>query len=125
MKREYQDWIRARIGDPTGMCAVWTEHMVKEFLELRRVRGHALTADGKDRPHWWCMTPSGEIVDPTVAQFGACGGVSDYEPHDESAPEPVGKCSNCGGYIYPPFTSVVCSDECAREYEAFCFGKGA
>jgi hypothetical protein len=90
--------------------------MVAMFPELRRVRGHVHTAAGGRHPHWWCVTPAGEIIDPTVTQF--VDAVLDYEPHDDSTPEPVGKCLNCGDYVHAPRSSG-CSDECERELERY------
>src|SRR5687767_13556478 len=99
-----------------GNCVEATTAMASAFPELRRVRGHYYCAVWGERQHWWLVTPDGTIVDPTAAQFPTEGhGV--YEPWDESAEEPSGRCPNCSGYVYGGGT--VCSDDCAREYEAY------
>lgn len=95
-----------------GSCATATERMVSAFPELRRVRGHR---DGA--PHWWCVAPDGAIVDPTVKQF-ADTSTGHYEEY--TGPDPVGKCMNCGDYVWSAaFSTSACSDECARELEAY------
>lgn len=41
--------------------------MVEAFPELKRVRGHYHCPWlSKAQPHWWCVDPDGNIVDPTV-----------------------------------------------------------
>lgn len=104
-----------------GQCAEATEAMVQRFPELRRVRGHVAIVESPKTPaHWWCETEDGVIVDPTARQFV---GIVAYLPHEGE--EPVGKCANCGGYIYASsgYTNTVCSDACASSYEAYCYGR--
>jgi hypothetical protein len=110
------EWIAKHVTDPTGRCAEITLAMNEEFPELRRVRGHYFCPIlNNERPHWWLEDSAGEVIDPTAAQFPSLGhGI--YEEH--SGPEPTGKCPNCGGYVYDGGT--VCSDACARSYEAYC-----
>jgi hypothetical protein len=110
----YTTWIAAQTEDPQGRCAEATLAMQAAFPELRRVRGHVITA-GRDRPHWWLVTPDGDIIDPTAAQFQT---LCFYQPWDEAQSEPTGKCPNCGGYVFDGGT--VCSETCAREYAAYC-----
>jgi len=114
---EYAEWIAANVpSDPTGKCAEVTEAMEAAFPALRRVRGHYFCFTlGRDLPHWWMETATGEAIDPTAAQFPSRG-IGVYEEH--SGPEPTGKCPNCSGYVYDGGT--VCSDACAREYTAYC-----
>lgn len=118
MKPKYSEWIDVYllINDPRGHCAEATEMMKKSFPELLRVRGHVVTAfSPQPRPHWWLIDPTThEIVDPTESQF-LC--ILQYLPHDESQPEPTGKCPNCGSYCYNH--SSVCSDKCGEEYKAY------
>ena len=118
-RREYVKWIEENV-DTGGYrkCREVTEEMVRVFPELRRVRGHyrCLVTDLRYQ-HWWCVDPSGAIVDPTVAQFtanGLCEG--DYEAWDEGLPEPTGKCINCGEFCYNG--DCVCSRACADELSA-------
>ena len=107
----YQEWVDELLPrNPAGMCGAVTQAMVEDFPELRRVRGHFVAADGRQYPHWWCETPGGDIVDPTVAQFGGMPG--DYVEH--VGPEPTGKCLNCGGYVYTG--DHCCSETCLRTF---------
>jgi hypothetical protein len=109
----YREWIAANVpACPSGMCGVLTAQMVEKFPELERVRGHYVCGDGRQYPHWWCVTADGVVVDPTVTQFGFAG---EYVQH--VGPEPTGKCINCGGYCFNG--DDVCSCRCAREFEAY------
>lgn len=114
MKEEYRDWIRHNVpACPRGLCDVMTQNMADEFPELRRVKGHVDDIGG-EHPHFWCVTGTGEIVDPTASQFAA---PHNYREH--VGPEPIGKCINCGEYIYPGVGySVACSEACGRALEA-------
>lgn len=111
----YTTWIQRKLtqGSPIAMCAAWTRDMVAAFPELTRVHGHVHLWSGRC-PHWWCETPDGEIIDPTVSQFR--GLPYAYWPHQEGAPEPTGKCINCGEYVYAPRSSS-CSEACDRELQ--------
>lgn len=119
MKLDYATWITFHVPpDPTGLCQQITAKMVAAFPELKRIRGHYTWTGSTDRPwpHWWCVTDTGEIVDPTAAQWPDSGrGV--YDPWDESQGEPTGKCPNCGGYCFNG--DSVCSENCQREYVAY------
>lgn len=109
---KYANWIAEQTQPVYRRCEAATQEMVDAFPELRRVRGHYF--DGHhDHPHWWCVAPDGSVIDPTAAQFSAIGF---YEEWDK--PEPTGKCPNCGGYVFD--SGTVCSDQCARQYEAYC-----
>jgi len=77
-------------------CDTATAKMVAAFPELRRVRGHAMV--GVDfRPHWWCETPDGEVVDPTAHQWKRPPHI--YEEWTGSE-DPHGKCINCGELLF-------------------------
>jgi hypothetical protein len=118
--QDYHAWMEAQ-SYGSGQCAEATAAMVSAFPQLRRVRGHVtLLESPKPVPHWWCENESGDIYDPTEHQFLA---IVDYLPHHGE--EPVGKCIECGGYIYPSggYTSAVCSDACARAAEAAMMGR--
>lgn len=101
-----------------GLCAGATEQMVAAFPELRRVRGHVgHTAGRAYEPHWWCVDPNGNIVDPTREQFfePRVGWTEiHYEEFDESLAHmlPTGKCMNCGGHLY--YHARFCNETCAR-----------
>lgn len=113
----YKEWISANVVVAYGMCKEVTAAMAKDFPELRRVRGHYCCPFWGERQHWWLVTGAGEIVDPTAEQFPSKG-MGEYVEWDESAPQPTGKCPNCGGYAYDYRT--CCSDECHDEYSAYC-----
>jgi hypothetical protein len=117
----YAQWIEAQAWGQ-GMCAEATYAMIAAFPELRRVRGHVFLAGTDKSPaHWWCVAPDGAIVDPTKHQFPNLVG---YEEWVEGEEEPVGRCCNCGGYIFASsgYTHTVCSDACAWAYERYVFG---
>jgi hypothetical protein len=119
----YDAWIDALNLPPcpSGLCGAVTQAMAKAFPELRRVRGHVVDVsedDGRRYPHWWLVTATGEIVDPTVRQFD--GMVAMYESWIEGAPEPTGKCHDCGGYVYTG--GMFCSEACARSTENWLNG---
>jgi len=96
----FRSWIAERYPTPQSaklQCAEATTAMVAAFPTLRRVRGHAMI--GIDfRPHWWCLTPEGEIIDPTAHQWAAPPVFYDAMPED--AEEPCGKCISCGDLLY-------------------------
>ena len=100
MKTEYRAWITERYTTPESaklQCAEATKEMVAAFPELRRVRGHAMV--GVDlRPHWWCLTTDGKIIDPTAHQWDQPPVFYDMIP--EGAEEPHGKCLECGDLLY-------------------------
>ena len=96
----YQDWIKKYYPTPESahsQCAEATIKMSLEFPELRRVRGYALV--GIDfRAHWWCVTPDGTIVDPTMQQWTLTPLQYDAIPDDTE--EPHGKCYECGSLLF-------------------------
>ena len=109
-------------NDPTGTCAKATQDLVAKFPDLRRVRGHYYCQYWGEREHWWCVAPDGTIVDPTASQFPSLGG-GKYIEWQEGEEEPIGRCINCGGYVFTSknndmdhnFCSTVCADQCSRE----------
>ena len=108
--KHYVEWIAANVqGNGYGKCQEHTEAMAKVFPELTRVRGHYICPTWGRRAHWWLVASDGQIVDPTATQFPSCG-LGDYEPWNDTAPEPTGKCMECGGYCYGG--RVACSREC-------------
>ena len=96
----FGSWIAERYPTPESaklQCAEATAAMVEAFPTLRRVRGHAMI--GIDfRPHWWCVTERGEIVDPTAHQWPATPAFYDAIPEDSE--EPCGKCIYCGDLLF-------------------------
>lgn len=115
----YAEWIQNNAYG-YGQCVEATVAMVAAFPELRRVRGHVFLMGASSVPtHHQCVAPDGAIVDPTASQFPNLVAYDEWVEGDE---EPVGKCCNCGEYIYPSigYTDTVCSDACASSYESYC-----
>jgi hypothetical protein len=127
MENKYAAWIRDNYPtreDALMACSNATERMVVAFPELTRVRGHYHDLLWGPREHWWCTTPEGEVVDPTVAQFPD-GGAGRYESLPDDAPEPIGRCLNCGDYCWegkPGASSSFCSEECCDAVSADLMG---
>lgn len=119
MLETYGKWIDQIQGPVAGRCKELSEAMHRAFPELRVVRGHYICPVSGHRPHWWLMAADGEIVDPTARQF-VSGGIGEYQPLDESQPQPTGRCANCGQHCYN--AQVCCSDDCCREYADYCMG---
>jgi len=118
MDEKYRDWIAQNVPEAYGACREITSLMAAAFPELTRVRGHYYCLVWGERAHWWLETQTGGVVDPTAMQFPSKGAGS-YVPWREGARgEPTGMCPNCGGQAYNGDT--CCSDECGREYVAFC-----
>ena len=118
--KAYRETAKALAGDLPperlrGLCRPMAENLASMFPELTLVRGHYLCPYWGPQQHWWCVTPCGEIIDPTGKQFPSKG-AGEYEPWDDSQGEPTGKCSNCSGLILDDFNSTVCSEECMSEY---------
>jgi len=92
-------WISEHYPTPESAnlkCEEATTTMCVAFPELVRIRGSAMV--GVDfRPHWWCETPSGTVIDPTAHQWP--GGILFYE-RLQSEEEPYGKCLNCGDLLF-------------------------
>src|SRR5579871_6148538 len=76
----YQQWITENVpSNPLGMCRTICAEMREAFPEeLRMIRGHYHDAFWGKRGHWWLITDSGKIIDPTKAQFPDQHG--EYEP---------------------------------------------
>jgi len=113
----YSNWVSENVTEQYGKCAEVTEKMQKSFPELERVRGHYYCYVWGERQHWWLVDRDNNIIDPTMEQFPSKGR-GRYEPWNEGAPEPTGKCPNCGELIYSG--DFVCGDICGREYVSFC-----
>lgn len=102
-----------------GRCQQFVKQLVAAHPELTAVAGFFGPADMVDEripgdEHWWAVTPTGEIVDPTVEQFGGDEGV--YTPWRRDYHYVYkGCCMNCSA----PFLDladaphrVTCSEEC-------------
>ena len=99
-----------------GRCFELAYELHLKFPELEITKGHYRCPAWGDQPHWWCVTPSGEIIDPTSGQFPSAGS-GEYVPWPEGAPEPTGKCPNCGEYCYD--NNETCTDKCFEEYASY------
>lgn len=123
MINKYREWIEKYIASHkfiVGLCASATQNMCKEFPELKRVPGHVIFADGTIHEHWWCEEESGNIIDPTAKQWQLMPvEYVAWKPGDEVC---IGRCMNCGDYIYGTPESLngsrkeICSDECYDDY---------
>jgi hypothetical protein len=116
MTDTYTTWVAANVPDAYGTCKEVTQSMVEAFPELRRVRGHYYCGIWGERQHWWCVSPAGEIVDPTAAQFPSKG-LGEYVEWVEGTEEPTGMCPNCGELCYG--TGTCCSKACEQEYARY------
>ena len=121
MNEKYKEWIlnyNHLNPDTYGMCREATQQFSNDFPELKRVRGHVESAlSSKLLPHWWCVDPNGNIIDPTAKQFDY---ITRYIELDKSQPEPTGKCPNCGEYCYD--NDFTCCESCESEYASYCYG---
>ncbi len=125
----YNEWIAQWLltNRAYGNCARAAQEMAETFPELKVVPGH-VECDWGRRSHCWLATKDGSVVDPTVTQFGVVFEYDAWKPGDEIR---VGKCMNCGDEIWkavdsldgPSQRSCMCSDECARSFEAHLNGE--
>lgn len=120
MELRYREWIIGLGTELLGRCAEATQDMVKEFPELKRVRGHYICPIWGRRAHWWCVTPDGLIVDPTKGQFPS-GGIGEYIPWIDGEKEPTGICADCGEEVFNG--DSFCNDECARKTMEYLNGR--
>lgn len=112
--QKYIDNLNMTYEKAYGKCESVCKDINTRFPELKLIRGHYFDTAWGERAHWWLTDSTGKIVDPTAIQFPSKGrGV--YESWDESQPEPTGKCSNCGEYI---FDGKYLHKECEIEFRA-------
>jgi hypothetical protein len=102
---QYEEWIVVNVNDPHNTCRQWAHAMVEWFPELAIARGWYVEPLLGRVEHWWCLTPSGTVIDPTAAQFPTGG---EYEPVTDESQVPTGACLNCGDSVYEGLT--CCSD---------------
>jgi hypothetical protein len=118
-------WCAYKGGDVTRTCKEAVALLVALCPELTATRGQVVMLNAPDGdtnpwPHWWAVTASGEIVDPTASQFPSR---LEYRPFDESLGSPTGKCPNCGGLCRGG--RYLCSDTCEHEYLAYLNGSAS
>ena len=115
MKQEHKNWIDNYTGDIHRQCVEVSNEMKAVFPELRIAKGLVtIFENGKDYPHMWLVDAENNIVDPTKQQLMDI--LEDKEIKD-SDPQPVGKCMNCGEYVFERFyMSAFCGDKCYKEY---------
>lgn len=129
MNDTYRTWIDNWLenhGGPNkdgyGKCKEAAEAMHVAFPELTVTRGHVYCpAPWGQRGHWWLKTAVGEIVDPTVYQFGF---ILDYEEYFEGMEIRLGRCMECGTEIYGPeslegvYSTAHCDETCESAFSA-------
>ena len=96
--QKYKDWISLKYPDKDSAYMNCHEAVLKlmvDFPELEAVPGYVYVGLNY-RPHWWCVLPSGEIVDPTAHQWESK--ILKYDSWEGE--EPIGKCLECGAYSY-------------------------
>ena len=120
--KKYQVWIDHYVSESkvlNGACGSATLKMAAQFPELKRVPGHVRLVSGGSPEHWWCETPDGQILDPTVGQWAEAP--IEYVPWRPGDLVRMGRCMNCGESIYGRPESLdghrktCCSDECEEE----------
>jgi len=120
MEQKYKNWIeyyKKREGSVQYKCQGASEEMAKAFPELRQVRGFCYVNHWPEQ-HWWCETEDGEVIDPTASQFDK---ISRYEEYnvDVHGPEPIGKCLDCGDYVYEDdHYHGFCDEYCEQSFRA-------
>lgn len=133
MNDRYTEWIKEHEANHRidYRCQSSSQDMVEVFPELRRVRGYikvvnvnhsrfVLTEEEctSNTPHWWCETQDGEVIDPTAGQFKTIIGYDEYS-EEKHGPLPIGKCMNCGGYVYTSEFNSLCCEECEVSFTAY------
>jgi len=82
IKPEYAEWIKTNV--PTncaGLCGVYADKMAGAFPELTSVWGTYVCPVWGEQAHWFCLTPTKEIIDPTASQFPSKG-AGQYKPFE-------------------------------------------
>jgi hypothetical protein len=118
---KYREGINNYNGDIYRKCKEVSLEMQQVFPELRIAKGLVnIIEDDKQYQHQWLVSPEGDIIDPTAKQWA---GVYNYIEIKENDPYPIGKCMNCGEWVFSDSDSApFCSERCAKEYIAYCNG---
>jgi hypothetical protein len=150
-KPEYNAWIEAYVerslGHVRGRCNSASAEMTKAFPELRYAVGFVLPDEQSKSElptvsmslearcsvydpdvgltqHAWCVTPEGEIVDPTISQFRKRDLIYVEYNAEVHGPLPAGKCPNCGNIVFPE-QNGICNEECHRQFAEYLRKEGA
>lgn len=123
------DELRSRYAQPNrveraevvyGRCQQVVKQLVAAHPELTAVAGFFGPVDRAEEripgdEHWWAVTPTGEIIDPTVEQFGGDEGV--YTPWRRDYHYVYkGCCMNCSEPLFALAEASrreTCSKECS------------
>jgi len=69
LREPYRTWVEKEGAHPfTGHCYVATEALY-HLLGGKAAGWTPMCQQHEGGPHWWLRGPSGEVVDPTAAQF--------------------------------------------------------
>lgn len=92
--------------------------MVQAFPELRIAKGMVLTIEKMEwYQHQWCVDQDNRIVDPTADQWTK---IIEYKEIKSEDAKPIGKCPNCGEWIFEGgYSTDICSEKCKRAYLAY------
>jgi hypothetical protein len=95
-----------------GKCKELSEAAAQVDTSLRVVRGFYLCPMWGKQQHWWCVSPDGTIVDPSVKQFPTAGVGAEYVEFDGNI-----ECEYCAKSVPEQDAChvdhhVYCSDEC-------------
>lgn len=72
-RAKYDEWIAdylVKHPNVRGRCREVCDLMLTNFPELELRGGYSHTTMGCE-VHYWLLSPDGEIVDPTVSQYGS------------------------------------------------------
>ena len=85
-----------------GKCKEACEELVAKDPSLTMVRGHYWCPIwNSDEPHWWCVDPEGNVVDPTKLQFPSVG-AGYYTPFSGYI-----NCESCGAGVVEEEAYIV------------------
>ncbi len=115
MQIKYKNWIDNYSGTIYRKCKEVSEEMKFRFPELIICKGLVrITENNKWYQHQWLKDEFDNIIDPTVKQWM---GIEEYKEIKEDDLKPIGKCGNCGEWVFGRFiNSLFCSDECSLDY---------
>lgn len=118
MNAEYKYWIDNYKGDIYRKCIEVTNEMKKNFPELVIVQGLVQIIENcKWYEHQWLEDIEGNIIDPTKKQWA---GIIEYKKIGKGDNKPIGKCPNCGEWIFENgYSSFVCSEKCEQTYNSY------